>query len=120
MSFVTTVVLILFGLYIANSFYVIYHLFHIPSCQGGSRKCLQPHGIIDKELEISIYTSLEENIQNINKRNSNFLWKSDNFSVSNQFTVSINASIPNETRNNGSLYAHIFVYQVGASPFKSE
>lgn len=120
MSFVTTVVLILFGLYIVNSVYVIYNLFHVPTCQGGTRQCLKPHGIIDKKLEISIYTSLEEKIQNINKRNSNLLWKSDSFSVSNQFTESINANIPNETRNNGSLYAHIYVYQAGVSPFESE
>lgn len=54
MSFVTTIVLILFGLYIANSIYVIYHLFHVPECKGSPRKCLQPHGIIDKKLEVSL------------------------------------------------------------------
>ena len=53
MSFVTTVVLILFGLYIVNSVYVIYNLFHVPTCQGGTRQCLKPHGIIDKKLEVS-------------------------------------------------------------------
>ena len=56
MSFVTTIVLILFGLYVANSVYVIYHLFHVPGCQGNSRKCLQPHGVIDKKLEVSLIT----------------------------------------------------------------
>lgn len=120
MSLVTTIVLILFGLYIANSIFVIYHLFHVPSCKGTSRKCLQPHGIIDKKLEISIYTSLEQHIQRINSRNLYLLWKSDNFSVPHQFTVSVNASLPRQTRNNGSLYAHIFVYQAGVSPFESE
>ena len=53
MSFVTTVVLILFGLYIANSIYVIYHLFHLPNCEGNAKKCLRPHAIIDKKLEVS-------------------------------------------------------------------
>ena len=53
MSFVTTIVLILFGLYIANSIYVIYHLFHVPGCEGNARKCLRPHSIIDKKLEVS-------------------------------------------------------------------
>lgn len=53
MSFVTTVVLILFGLYIANSIYVIYHLFHLPNCEGNGKKCLRPHAIIDKKLEVS-------------------------------------------------------------------
>ena len=32
----------------------------------------------------------------------------------------MNASLPRQTRNNGSLYAHIFVYQAGVSPFESE
>ena len=53
MSYVTTIVLVLFGVYVANSIYVIYHLFHLPECQGGVRKCLRPDGVIDKELEIS-------------------------------------------------------------------
>ena len=53
MSFVTTIVLILFGLYIANSIYVIYHLFHVPGCEGNAKKCLRPHAIVDKKLEVS-------------------------------------------------------------------
>ena len=52
MSYVTTIVLVLFGVYVANSIYVIYHLFHLPECQGGVRKCLRPDGVIDKELEV--------------------------------------------------------------------
>ena len=52
MSYVTTIVLILFGLYVANSIYVIYHLFHLPECQGGVGKCLRPDGVIDKKLEV--------------------------------------------------------------------
>lgn len=59
MSFVTTVVLILFGLYVANSIYVIYHLFHVPGCDGNARKCLRPHAIIDKELEVSFNTGMD-------------------------------------------------------------
>ena len=52
MGYVTTIVLVLFGVYVANSIYVIYHLFHLPECQGGVRKCLRPDGVIDKELEV--------------------------------------------------------------------
>ncbi|KAL9975359.1 hypothetical protein ACROYT_G012514 [Oculina patagonica] len=118
MSFVTTIVLILFGLYIANSIYVIYHLFHVPECKGSPRKCLQPHGIIDKKLEISIYTSLQQ--QKINSRNCHLLWKSDNFSLSQPFTKSVNASLPSQTRDNGSLYAHIFIYPAGSHPFENQ
>ena len=59
MSFVTTVVLILFGLYIANSLYVIYHLFHVPGCEGNARKCIRPHAIIDKKLEVSFIYDLQ-------------------------------------------------------------
>ena len=31
----------------------------------------------------------------------------------------MNASLPQQTRDNGSLYAHIFIYPAGASPFDS-
>ena len=33
---------------------------------------------------------------------------------------SVNASLPSQTRDNGSLYAHIFIYQVGAHPFENQ
>ena len=36
------------------------------------------------------------------------------------FYRSVNASLPKKTRNNGSLFAHLFIYPVGASPFNSE
>ena len=29
----------------------------------------------------------------------------------------MNASLPQQTRDNGSLYAHIFIYPAGGSPF---
>lgn len=118
MSYVTTIVLVLFGVYVANSIYVIYHLFHLPECQGGVRKCLRPDGVIDKELEVLICTSLQQH--RVNSKNCPLLWKSDNFSLSEQFAVSVNASLPQKTRNNGSLFAHLFIYPVGESPFNSE
>ena len=33
---------------------------------------------------------------------------------------SLNASLPRQTRKNGSLYAHLFVYPTGVSPFNSQ
>ena len=50
---VTTIVLILFGAYVLNSIYVIYQLFYMPACKGSAKKCLQPHSVIDKNLEVS-------------------------------------------------------------------
>ena len=35
------------------------------------------------------------------------------------FYRSVNASLPQQTRNNGSLFAHLFIYPGGASPFNS-
>jgi len=32
----------------------------------------------------------------------------------------VNAILPQKTRNNGSLFAHLFIYPVGASPFNNE
>lgn len=32
----------------------------------------------------------------------------------------MNTSLPSQTRDNGSLYAHIFIYQVGAHPFENQ
>lgn len=118
MSKITTIVFILFGLYVANSVYVIYNLFHVPACHGNSRKCLRPHGVVDNKLEVSIYTSLYQD-QAI-ERNCHLLWKSDNFSISNSFSIALNASLPRQTRKNGSLYAHLFVYPTGISPFNSQ
>lgn len=141
MSKITTIVFILFGLYVANSVYVIYNLFHVPACHGNSRKCLRPHGVVDNKLEVSfkftfsrfiyvafafntqglwvklvklllasrlllgeilflgvieiltvivdfqvsIYTSLYQD-QAI-ERKCHLLWKSDNFSLSNSFSM---------------------------------
>ena len=33
---------------------------------------------------------------------------------------SVNASLPQQTRDNGSLYAHVFIYPAGGSPFNSQ
>lgn len=33
---------------------------------------------------------------------------------------SVNASLPSQTRNNGSLYAHIFIHPAGVHPFENQ
>lgn len=118
MSFVTTIVFILFGLYVANSVYVIYHLFHVPACHGNSGECLRAHSVVDNKLEISIFTSPHQ--YKTHERNYHFLWKSDNFSLFRSFGTTLNVSLPQQTRENGSLYAHVFVYPLGVSPFSSQ
>lgn len=118
MSFVTTIVFILFGLYVANSVYVIYHLFHVPACHGNSGECLRAHSVVDNKLEISIFTSPHQ--YKTHERNYHFLWKSDNFSLFRSFGTTLNVSLPQQTRENGSLYAHVFVYPRGVSPFSSQ
>ena len=35
------------------------------------------------------------------------------------FIRSINVSLPQKTRNNGSLFAHVFIYPVGKTPFEN-
>lgn len=32
----------------------------------------------------------------------------------------MNASLPSQTRDNGSLYAHIFIYPAGGHPFENQ
>lgn len=49
----TSIALVLFGLYVLNSLYVLYHFFYIPVCAGGPNACLYPHQSIDGQLEVS-------------------------------------------------------------------
>lgn len=49
----TKIALTLFGLYILNSLYVLYHFFNVPECKGGSGKCLHPRST-GQQLEVSL------------------------------------------------------------------
>ncbi|XP_031564751.1 cleft lip and palate transmembrane protein 1-like protein [Actinia tenebrosa] len=111
----TTIALVLFGLYVLNSLYVLYHFFYLPACTGGPKLCLYPHQTIDGPLEVALYTSTKKDA--INSNSMEFVWKDDNFSVLEPFSLSINVSIPRKTRKNGTLFAHLFIYPHGMTPF---
>lgn len=74
MSKITTIVFILFGLYVGNSVYVIYNLFHVPACHGNSRKCLRPHGVVDNKLEVSFKFTFSRYIYVAFAFNTQGLW----------------------------------------------
>lgn len=112
---ITAIVLVLFAAYVLNCLYVIYSLFSLPACKGPEAQCLHPHNLIDQKVEVSIYRSIREHDKSFGA--SDLLWKNDNFSISESFTTSINASLPSKTRRNGTLYVHIFIHPAGQSPF---
>lgn len=64
----TKIALTLFGLYLANCLYILYHFFNVPDCTGRQNKCLSPRSMKGQILEVkltSFYIDIHVDISGI-------------------------------------------------------
>ncbi|XP_064641107.1 lipid scramblase CLPTM1L-like [Lineus longissimus] len=108
----TNVLMFLFVAYISHSIYSLYHVFHPKHCQP-DRQCLHSYLRQNPKLEIKVYTSQHEKVRS--ESDLNLIWKNASIDVNDVFEVSLNVTLPRKTRNNGTLYAHVFISPHGES-----
>ncbi|XP_068432428.1 lipid scramblase CLPTM1L [Clinocottus analis] len=111
----TTLIVGLFGVYVLHTCWVMFGIVYTKPCDSPkSDNCITPFLAGDPKLQLSIYTALRPDAEG----GHTLIHKEETFDVNNKFERIVNVSIPKKTRNNGTLYALIFVHQAGITPWQ--
>ncbi|XP_041811004.1 cleft lip and palate transmembrane protein 1-like protein [Chelmon rostratus] len=111
----TTLVVGVFVVYVLHTCWVMYGIVYTKPCDNPKgHNCITPFLAGNPKLQLSIYTALQANA----KGGHTLIHKEDKFDVNSKFERIINVSLPAKTRNNGTLYALIFVHQAGVTPWQ--
>ncbi|CAI5780262.1 lip and palate transmembrane 1 [Podarcis lilfordi] len=111
----------LFAVYVAHTCWVMYGIVHTRPCLAAARGndandgCIRPYLARRPKLQLSVYTTTRSNIGTEN--NIDLVLNVDNFDVESKFERTVNVSVPKKTRNNGTLYAYIFLHHAGILPW---
>uniref|UniRef100_A0A8C5RSJ4 Lipid scramblase CLPTM1L n=1 Tax=Laticauda laticaudata TaxID=8630 RepID=A0A8C5RSJ4_LATLA len=111
----------LFAVYVAHTCWVMYGIVHTRPCLAathegeGNDGCIRPYLARRPKLQLSVYTTTRSNIGTEN--NIDLVLNVDNFDVETKFERTVNVSVPKKTRNNGTLYAYIFLHHAGILPW---
>ncbi|XP_060948171.1 lipid scramblase CLPTM1L [Limanda limanda] len=111
----TTLVVGLFVVYVLHTCWVMYGIVYTKPCDSPSGdNCITPFLAENPKLQLSIYTALRPNAEG----GHTLIYKEENFDVNSKFERIVNVSVPKKTRNNGTLFALIFVHQAGITPWQ--
>ncbi|KAM9340352.1 lipid scramblase CLPTM1L [Symphorus nematophorus] len=111
----TTLIVGVFVVYVVHTCWVMYGIVYTKPCDSPKGdNCITPFLAGNPKLQLSIYTSLRPNAEG----GHTLIHKEDKFDVNTKFERIVNVSIPKKTRNNGTLYALIFVHQAGVTPWQ--
>lgn len=110
----TLVVSTIFLAYISYSLWTLVVIFYPAHCKGDGTVCLLPYLSKNKDLEMSVYTSVKSSAS---VHDLNLIWKYTNLSLLETDEKTINVSIPSKTRRNGTLHLHVVVYPKKEQPF---
>uniref|UniRef100_A0A3Q3XK39 Lipid scramblase CLPTM1L n=1 Tax=Mola mola TaxID=94237 RepID=A0A3Q3XK39_MOLML len=111
----TTLIVGVFVVYVLHTCWVMYGIVYTKPCDNPKTdKCLTPFLAGNPKLQLSIYTALQPNAEG----GHTLIHKEDQFDVNSKFERIVNVSLPKKTRNNGTLYALIFVHQAGVTPWQ--
>lgn len=111
----TSLIVGVFVVYVLHTCWVMYGIVYTKPCdnpKGGN--CITPFLAGNPKLQLSIYTALRPNAEG----GHTLIHKEEDFDVNSKFEKIINVSLPKKTRNNGTLYALIFVHQAGVTPWQ--
>uniref|UniRef100_A0A3Q2QG50 Lipid scramblase CLPTM1L n=1 Tax=Fundulus heteroclitus TaxID=8078 RepID=A0A3Q2QG50_FUNHE len=105
----TTLIVGVFVVYVLHTCWVMYGIVYTKPCdspKGGN--CITPFLAGNPKLQVSrsLYGG------------HTLIHLEENFNVNSKFERIVNVSLPKKTRNNGTLYALIFVHQAGLSPWQ--
>ncbi|KAF1381692.1 hypothetical protein PFLUV_G00156630 [Perca fluviatilis] len=111
----TTVIVGVFVVYVLHTCWVMYGIVYTKPCDSPTGdNCITPFLAGDPKLQLSIYTALQPNAEG----GHTLIYKEEKFDVNSKFERIVNVSLPKKTRNNGTLYALIFVHQAGVTPWQ--
>ncbi|XP_046875762.1 cleft lip and palate transmembrane protein 1-like protein [Hypomesus transpacificus] len=111
----TTLIVGVFVVYVLHTCWVMYGIVYTKPCDNPrGENCILPFLAEKPRLQLSIYTSLRPNADG----GHNLILKADDFDVSAKFERIVNVTLPKKTRNNGTLYALVFLHKPGVSPWQ--
>lgn len=111
----TSLIVGVFVVYVLHTCWVMYGIVYTKPCDSHRNdNCITPFLAANPKLQLSIFTALRPNAEG----GHTLIHKEDNFDVNSKFERIVNVSLPKKTRNNGTLYALIFVHQAGVTPWK--
>ncbi|ORY05131.1 cleft lip and palate transmembrane 1 [Basidiobolus meristosporus CBS 931.73] len=120
-SLVTLITVGAFVLYVGNAvtqiFYLFYPTFQVPflSTPITAEKYHKQYWPPDKTFDISVYTSTKQRFQFF--KSAKPIWKLEGLRYEDsERTEELSVRLPSSTRNNGTLYGHIFVHSSNSSP----
>ncbi|XP_023272015.1 cleft lip and palate transmembrane protein 1-like protein [Seriola lalandi dorsalis] len=110
----TTLIVGVFVVYVLHTCWVMYGIVYTKPCDSPKGdNCITPYLAGNPKLQLSIYTALRPN----GEGGHTLIHKEENFDVNSKFERIVSVSLPKKTRNNGTLYALIFVHQAGITPW---
>ncbi|CAL8293347.1 unnamed protein product [Merluccius merluccius] len=109
----TTLIVGVFVVYVLHTCWVMYGIVYTKPCDSAA-SCITPFLAGKPKLQLSIYSALRPNADG----GHTLIHKEDNFEVDSKFERIVNVSLPKKTRNNGTLYAIVFVHQAGVTPWQ--
>lgn len=111
----TTLIVGLFVVYVLHTCWVMYGIVYTKPCDSPKGdNCITPFLAEKPKLQLSIYTALRPSAEG----GHTLIHKEENFDVNSKFERIVNVSLPKKTRNNGTLYALVFVHQAGVTPWQ--
>ncbi|XP_034560949.1 cleft lip and palate transmembrane protein 1-like protein [Notolabrus celidotus] len=111
----TTLIVGLFVVYVLHTCWVMYGIVYTKPCdRPNGENCITPFLAENPKLQLSIFTALRPSAEG----GHTLIHKEEEFDVNAKFERVVNVSLPKKTRNNGTLYALIFVHQAGFTPWQ--
>lgn len=111
----TTLIVGVFVVYVLHTCWVMYGIVYTKPCDSPKGdNCITPFLAGNPNLQLSIYTALRPNAEG----GHTLIHKEEDFDVNSKFERIVNVSLPKKTRNNGTLYALIFVHQADVTPWQ--
>ncbi|MEQ2288629.1 Cleft lip and palate associated transmembrane protein 1, partial [Ameca splendens] len=111
----TTLIVGVFVVYVLHTCWVMYGIVYTKPCDSPKGdNCITPFLAENPKLQLSIYTSVKPNADG----GHTLIHREENFDVNSKFERIVNVSLPKKTRNNGTLFALIFVHQAGLNPWQ--
>ncbi|XP_032325385.1 cleft lip and palate transmembrane protein 1-like protein isoform X2 [Camelus ferus] len=111
----TSLVVGVFVVYVVHTCWVMYGIVYTRPCAGGGN-CILPYLARRPKLQLSVYTTTRSNLGAEN--NVDLVLNVEDFDVQSKFERTVNVSVPKKTRNNGTLYAYIFLHHAGVLPWQ--
>ncbi|KAJ7414300.1 Cleft lip and palate transmembrane protein 1-like protein [Willisornis vidua] len=115
----TSLVVGVFAVYVAHTCWVMYGIVYTRPCPaaagGAAGGCVWPYLARRPKLQLSVYTTTRSSIGAEN--NVDLVLNVEDFDIESKFERTVNVSVPKKTRNNGTLYAYIFLHHAGVLPW---